>query len=326
MRVRSIIAANMGEAMDRVRAELGRDAMIVSAIESEAGVLVSAAAGRAASEPAAPAPASLLAMPDSLHDRLEAALRHHGTPGRLRTRLLAAAESAATGSEGARLAQALGERCRFLPFAALAPGQALLITGPPGVGKTVTAARLAADAVLKGVAVLALAADLDRVGGYEQLASFMRLLQQPVERVGDAKAARDILARDGKGRFIVIDAPAINPFVAAERQRLKDLAAATGAEIVPVLAAGHDASEAQELAAAFAELGAERLIVTRLDATRRLGALLGAMADGLALAGASAGRQVRPGLRPLSAQTLARLLLRPTDAPPIGAADLDDGP
>jgi len=76
-----------------------------------------------------------------------------------------------------------------------------------------------------------------------------------------------------------------------------------------VLAAGGDAAEAGEQARIFADLGAARLIMTRVDAARRLGALLSASMDsGLAIAQVSLSPYLSEPLSALNAGTLARIL------------------
>ena len=57
-------------------------------------------------------------------------------------------------------------------------------------------------------------------------------------------------------------------------------------------------------------LGSRRLLVTKLDAARRLGGVLAAADAGLAFCDAGIGPTIGQGLSPLSAGGLARLLLR----------------
>ena len=56
--------------------------------------------------------------------------------------------------------------------------------------------------------------------------------------------------------------------------------------MVAVLPAGGDALETADIAAAFASLGATRMIATRLDIARRYGGLLAAASQPLAFAAA----------------------------------------
>ena len=68
-------------------------------------------------------------------------------------------------------------------------------------------------------------------------------------------------------------------------------------------------SDCAEIGDTFAALGASRLLVTKLDAARRLGGFLAAAAAGLAFAEAGIGPTIGRGLAPLGAGGLTRLLL-----------------
>ena len=95
------------------------------------------------------------------------------------------------------------------------------------------------------------------------------------------------------------------------------LAAAAQADLVLVLPAGLDAHEAADLARAFAALGARHLLPTRLDAARRLGAVLAAAEAGpLLLTEGGTSPEVVDGLETL---TPARLAARLAAAPRRGA-------
>ena len=108
---------------------------------------------------------------------------------------------------------------------------------------------------------------------------------------------------------MLIDTSGINPFQGREVAALAELLRASRAEPVLVLPAGLDGEDSVEIAANFAAIGARRLMVSKLDTTRRLGSILAAADIGLAFAGASVGREIGPGTTPLSAAGLARVLL-----------------
>lgn len=151
MRLKLYRAPAMAEAMARVRAELGDDALILATRRVGDGVEVTAAL-----EPdEAPPP---LEPPDPA---LLAAFEFHAVPASLRAEL-----------QSGELEHALAAA---LPFAALPLGpneRPLLLAGPPGAGKTLTVARLATRLVLAGVAPMVITADGKRAGATEQLAAF----------------------------------------------------------------------------------------------------------------------------------------------------------
>ena len=86
------------------------------------------------------------------------------------------------------------------------------------------------------------------------------------------------------------------------------------------MAAGGDPLEAGEIAEAYRDMGARRLVVTRIDVARRLGAVLNAAAVGrLTLSEVGVGANVADGLKPINPVSLARLLL-PQETEEVQAA------
>jgi flagellar biosynthesis protein FlhF len=213
----------------------------------------------------------------------------------------------------ATLALTLG--FRPLPDAVARP---LLLAGPCGAGKSLTCAKLAARAVLRGggVAPLVITADGQRAGATEQLAAFARVLNAPLAAAPDpAAAAAAVAARRGERQPVLIDTAGCDPFDPGQAAALLALARASGADVVAVLPAGLDAQESADLARAFAVLGARHLLPTRLDAARRLGGVVSAAAAGLSLTEAGTGLGVADGLTPLSPEWLARRLEQGWSAP-----------
>ena len=92
--------------------------------------------------------------------------------------------------------------------------------------------------------------------------------------------------------------------------RLSRFVSATEIDPLLILPAGGNALDAADMAQAFADIGAKRMIVTRLDVARRLGCLLAA-ADQcrLAFSGVSITPRVAKGLNGITAATLARLIM-----------------
>jgi flagellar biosynthesis protein FlhF len=113
-----------------------------------------------------------------------------------------------------------------------------------------------------------------------------------------------------KGAHVFVDTPGRNPFIESERKQLHALVAAAGGEATLVLPAGLDASEAVDMANEFRALGATRLLITRLDMTRRLGSMLRVAFDAhLPLANFSASCKVTEAPHPFNPVALARLIL-----------------
>ncbi len=305
MRIRVFTAPRMAEAMAMVRSGLGADAVILGSRRTSSGVEVTAALE--APEPALAPPVAAAAPAAVPHSGPAGVLARHGVPPKLAARLA-----------GGPLPELLARHLKFrlLPDAVQRP---LLLAGPCSAGKSLTCAKLAARAVLRGggVAPLVITADGQRAGATEQLAAFARVLNAPLAAAPDpAAAAAAVAARRGERQPVLIDTAGCDPFDPGQAAALLALARASGADVVAVLPAGLDAQESADLARAFAVLGARHLLPTRLDAARRLGGVVSAAAEaGLALTEAGTGPGVADGLTPLSPEWLARRLEQGWSAP-----------
>ncbi|WP_421994815.1 GTP-binding protein [Roseococcus sp.] len=207
---------------------------------------------------------------------------------------------------GSDLAEALAARLDFAPLPLERP---ILLVGPPGAGKTLSCAKLAARAAMAGQSPLIVTADGARAGAVEQLAAFTRLLGLTLAVAAQPEVLAKALQARRPGQPAFIDGFGCDPFDAAQAELLHRLAQAADATPVLVLPAGLDAEESAELARAFHLLGARHLLPTRLDMARRLGGVLSAAAAGLALTEAGIGPQVAAGLQPLTAIWLAGRLV-----------------
>ena len=286
MRLRTIRAARMSDAMAILRAELGEEAVILGTRRVSGGVEVTAGQ-EVEDEP-------VLIAPESVPDlALPPALRRHNLPAALAQRLA-----------GAPLAAALAQEFRFAPLP-MESGP-LLLVGPPGAGKTLTCAKLATRLLLAGTPPLLVSADGRRAGAAEQLAAFARVLSLPLSIAGTPGALIKALARGTPGQPVLVDMPGCDPFDDAGARRHAALAEAARGTSVLVLPAGLDAEEAAETARAFHLLGCRHLLPTRLDAARRLGGVLAAAAAAdLMMTEAGTGHDVAAGLTRLDAEWLA---------------------
>ncbi len=282
----------MSDAMAQLRAELGEDAVLLSTRRIAGGVEVTAAQDQD-DEP-------LMIAPDAVpnHRAIPPDLARHNVPAALAHRL----------AEG-RLAAALDN---VLGFARLPLGPApLLLAGPPGAGKTLTAAKLATRLVLAGKPPLLISADGRKAGAAEQLAAFARVLDLPLAIAGGPAALGKALARRGAGQPVLVDLPGCDPFDPAGARTLAAMLEVAKGACVLVLPAGLDPEEAAETAGAFRLLGCRHLLPTRLDCARRLGSVLAAAAVGLPLTEAGTGPDASGGLEPLTPEGLARRLAAP---------------
>ena len=311
MRLKSFTAPTMAEAMEMVRVELGDDAIIVSTQRASGskGVRITAALE--------PADADLAVAElfqeggTSSADAVRTALDAHSVPARLAERIANAAR--ASDIADPTLACAAGLEAGF-SFAHLPDHAALrpfILIGPPGSGKSMAVAKLAARSVLKQRQVAVITCDNVRAGAALQLEAFTRILGIDLIKAKGPDSLRQAVDNtNGMFDLVLIDSPGLNPFLLSDMDYLQTLVEAADVEPILVMAAGTDATEAAEAAESFAGIGATRLFTTRLDTTRRLGAMLAAADSGqLALCEVSASPHVAHGLSSISAISLARLIM-----------------
>lgn len=317
MRLKSYSAASMAEAMALVREELGDDAIIVSTQRASGGqgVRITAALEETTSDDEIHEVLSG-GVPSPVADTVRDQLVYHGLPPRLIERLVKATRAVDTADPTMACAGALDEVFTFAPLPERQAPRPFMLVGPPGAGKTITVAKLAARARLAGRSVGVISADTVRAGALEQLHAFTSILDIDLQKARGADALRELL--DGSTLIhdlVFVDTPGINPFNGGDVAYLRTLIEAVDVEPVLVMAAGGDPVEATELAEVFAHLGATRLLATRLDMTRRMGAVLGAADVGqFMICEVSINPHVANGLCPISPVSMARLLVPPEEA------------
>lgn len=304
MRLKTYTAGSLPEAMAQVRRNLGADAIILSTKpDGDGGVQVTAAldADGGHAEPAAAT---------SGMETIAEALDYHRVPAGLVERLVdtAGAQDAATETEA--LAAALAGEIAFARPPRAPDGRPWLLVGPPGAGKTATAAKLAAMARLGGGKAALVTLDTGKAGGQAQITVFSEALDVPLFEASDVGSLRSALGRCPERALVLIDTLGSSPFDVQAQAELAGFAEAAGAAPLAVLAAGGDAMEMAEAALAYAQIGARHLVVSKVDTARRLGGIAhAAHAAELALLGAGVAPTIGDGLQPLDPHALARILL-----------------
>lgn len=295
--------------MRRVREALGPDAVILSTQPAEAGGGVRVTAALEDS------PLEDFELADGgggLHaiDDITEALAYHRFPPGLLDRLVGAAADLPASDSVMSLAGALDSEFAFAPLPAAKPPRPIMVIGPPGAGKTATTAKLCARARLKGSSPRLITMDTEKSGGLAQASDFAQALGLNVEQARDSEALAARLGDTPSDQLTVIDTAGANPFDDRDLSRLSGAAEAAGAGLLVVLPAGGDALESSEMALAFAGIGADRMVGTRLDIARRLGGILSAaQAGNLALMAVSTSPNIGDVLLPINPVSLARLLL-----------------
>jgi flagellar biosynthesis protein FlhF len=310
MRLRNFTAPSMQEAIALVRQELGPEAIIVSTDDEPGAVRVTAALDEA--EPRPPR-----APETDVTDQLSDALAANGVPGPLAEKLLMASLSFEADDVLVALSGALAAVYSFAPIADQGRSRPLMLVGPPGAGKTMAAAKLAARAVMAKRPVTIVTADTVRAGAIEQLAAVARILGVELKTAESAGRLASLMLKAPSDTLTLIDSSGINPYSAADRRELSALLVAAGAEPILVMAAGGDALDAIDIARIFRDLGCSRMAVTRLDLTHRLGSVLAAAeAARLGFAEAGVAPEIAEGMIPFNPVVLARRLIAQTTLSP----------
>lgn len=313
MRLKSFTAPSMAEAMALLRQELGDDAIIVSTQRANGGKGVRITAALEVEEPEDTF-ADMLGDGSRAAEKVREALIWHGVPQRLVERLANAARSTELDDPTLACAAALEAGFTFAPLPEQVAPRPFMLIGPPGAGKTMAVAKLAARSVIRGRSVAVVTTDNQRAGALEQLSAFTRILRIELRTArGPDALHRHVDEALTIANIVFIDSPGLNPFKQTDMDYLQELVEAAEVEPILVAAAGGDAAEAAEMAESFSAIGATRLFATRLDMTRRLGAIMSAAdAAQLMLCDASSTPHVANGVSPLSPVAMARLLLPPS--------------
>src|SRR4051812_3903882 len=179
MRLKTFQAPSMSEALQQIKETLGEHAIIVTTREDQSGwVRVTAAVEASvmkdalALEPAPQEPA------EAAIDAITGALLKHRAPAAVSDKIISSAMTI-NGSDARKvLAKALARCFTFAPEDLMK--KPLLLVGPPGAGKTLMAAKLAAQAVMDGDRPAVISTDIMRAGGTLQLEAFLNIMSLPL--------------------------------------------------------------------------------------------------------------------------------------------------
>ena len=191
-------------------------------------------------------------------------------------------------------------------------GQArMALVGPTGVGKTTTAAKLAAHHLLalgKSVALITL--DTYRVGAVEQLATYARILSIPLEVALCPEDVDALVRRHSDKDLIVIDTVGRSQ---RNKAHLAELArfvrAARPTEVHLVVSASSSPAAQKEAVEAFGSLSPTRMILTKLDECPQSGCILDLAACSLLpFSYITYGQEVPDDMEAADQERLARLV------------------
>jgi flagellar biosynthesis protein FlhF len=247
---------------------------------------------------------NLVAFPrGDLRRLLGAAMKRHRLPEELAQDLVRDASNFPQASADAALALALAQRLVPAPID-LEKARGILLVGPVGSGKSTVAAKIARSAGLIGRK-----AELARADG--GLALFRARSVRDSGSDNKTKSVRengsDINTSSIPPELLmVMEADGFNPLNPRAACAFSALGNIEDVETIGVVSALNDAEDVADIVTAFRF---RRVIVTGLDRTRRLGAVLAASLSGARLAHVTYGPRPEDALEMLEPGALAAQLL-----------------
>lgn len=187
----------------------------------------------------------------------------------------------------------------------------LMLIGTPGIGKTLTIAKLATKLALDKQSITVITTDNSRAGGVEQLQAFTSILGVELQVANGRDELAGIMKSLPARMRVLIDTAGCSPYDEHEFAELKSMATRQDIEPVLVLPAGGDSMETIDIVEVFRELPIKRILVTRADATRRFGGILAAAAaHDLGFCNLSRSASITDSVQPLEPSLLAQMLLK----------------
>ena len=253
--------------------------------------------------------AAALDMSDAAVKSMAEILAPHGVGEKLLAALVDGARQSKINEDLYRLETAFEKTFQFAPVQ-LAPTTPIMLVGPTGAGKTSCSAKLAASSSKEGFTPLMMTADVGRAGAVDQIRAYSEALGADYFILESPLDAAQVMRNERPRGAVVLDTPGVSPYDGGDIAAIKSYREAVGAEPVLVLPASGDAAEYTDWALSFREIGVTRCILTKFDATKRVGAALNAAFEAnLALSHFSETPFISEGLIPASPDFLARRLI-----------------
>jgi flagellar biosynthesis protein FlhF len=192
------------------------------------------------------------------------------------------------------------------------PARIQLFTGPTGVGKTTTIAKLAARALRGGGNPLIITTDVHRVAAVEQMVRFGDLVSVPVEVAIGPDDLRRAIDRASDRDQIFIDTAGRNHRDGASLRQLEALIEAAGdCEVMLVLSVTLRPADSADILESYAGLPWSRLVMTKLDETRLYGELFNnVVRSGRPIACVTTGQSVPDHLESIDLPEILRKVLQ----------------
>jgi len=317
MLLKRIEGKTLPEALDRVREQCGKDALVVETRATKSGFMVVASkrepvpTGR---DQAGRGPL-LSQWTRGFRD-----LAQKATDFGMSQPILGAVERAMLGTRvemsrpgdpalpnlATRVLASLVRTTEAVEDGEVADFHRVALIGPTGVGKTTTLAKLAARARSRGERVAIITIDTFRVAAVEQLRAFADLLAVPFHVAFTASDLKRAIQEHAEFDRIYIDTTGKSPNDSEAMPVLEGHLRAAGCASLLCLAAGTRRRDSDRVLDAYDRLGPDAICLTKWDETVMPGEALAAVIErGLPLSHLCIGQEVPADIVPANAMALA---------------------
>ena len=189
----------------------------------------------------------------------------------------------------------------------------IAMIGPTGVGKTTTIAKLAANYKLRrGMRVGLITIDTYRIAAVDQLQTYAEIIEVPLRTVLSPKELKRGLYALRRMDVVLIDTTGRSHNDLLRLSQLRSFLDAAGAdEVHLVVSAASSWRCMQGVLGHFGPLGANRVVVTKLDEAAGYGPVLNVGYSGIGpIAYITAGQEVPDDIAPADAGELARRIVQ----------------
>ncbi|HEY4743937.1 MAG TPA: flagellar biosynthesis protein FlhF, partial [Desulfuromonadaceae bacterium] len=214
-----------------------------------------------------------------------------------------------------RFGEALGRLIKFagtLKLRKNAP-RIIALVGPTGVGKTTTSAKLAAMYALnRGNKVALITMDIFRVGAVEQLKTYSRIMDIPLEVASTPKELEKAVEKHSECDLIIIDTAGRSHKDKEKLDEMKNfLENKIPIEVYLCLSATTKDRELEEILRRFGVFQISKVVFTKIDESESFGNMVNLlMKDNLQIAYFTTGQRVPEDIEVATSAKLADMILR----------------
>jgi len=214
-----------------------------------------------------------------------------------------------------RFGEALGRLIKFagtLKLRKNAP-RIIALVGPTGVGKTTTSAKLAAMYALnRGNKVALITMDIFRVGAVEQLKTYSRIMDIPLEVASTPKELEKAVEKHSDCDLIIIDTAGRSHKDKEKLDEMKNfLENKIPIEVYLCLSATTKDRELEEILRRFGVFQISKVVFTKIDESESFGNMVNLlMKDNLQIAYFTTGQRVPEDIEVATSAKLADMILR----------------